>query len=413
MFLCFVYLSELYHSLRGTDTIEAMLIDISILLLLVIIVVRGRETGLVRQLCSAIGFVGGLFLGAAIQPYAMQYADTTLSRALMSLVITLGCALTLASLGEYAGAVIKHRIYRIMPLYKADSVLGSVSGVIAVLAGVWLLTPILSGMPSPGLQRALSNSFIVSRLHRSLPSAPEFIAGLDKLINPNGFPDVFAGLERQPLKPDAPLPSLGELQPAVQQTRASVVKLEGRGCGGIVEGSGFVAAANTVITNAHVVAGVARPVVVDTKGEHNARVIWFDSQLDMAVLRTDGLAGGPLKMTGSVAANSTPSVVVGYPGGGGFTASPSTVLDQFTARGRDIYNRNITNRSIYELKAHVIPGNSGGPLLNKDGTVIGLVFATSTTYENIGYALTMQPVISGLQQALQQNQPVSTGACAG
>jgi S1-C subfamily serine protease len=392
-----------------------MLVDIAIILLLLTIVVRGRETGLVRQAGSAAGFVGGLFLGAALQPYAMQYADTTLSRALMALTITLACALVLANLGEFLGTLLKIRIQKFMPLNKADAIGGSLAGVASLLAAIWLITPLLISLPSAGLQTALRKSYIVNGLKTSLPSAPGLISGLDRLINPNGFPDVFSGLEHKPLDPDTPLPSLGDLQPAVQQTRASVVKLEGRGCGGIVEGSGFVAAKDTVVTNAHVVAGVRKPVVIDTKGEHEATAIWFDSSLDMAVLKINdsgSLAGQPLSLDTAVKTNGTPSVVVGYPGGGGFTASPATILDQFTATGRDIYGRGLTARSIYEIRATVIPGNSGGPLIDKDGKVIGLVFATSTTYNNVGYVLTLKPVADNLSKALQQDNPVATGSCA-
>lgn len=390
-----------------------MLVDIAIVILLLSIIARGRETGLVRQAGSAAGFVGGLFIGAWLQPYVMQYADTTLSRALMALTVALGCALVLASIGEYIGGTIKRHIRSLTVVNKADAIGGSLAGVISLLAAVWLFTPVLTGLPSPGLQQALRNSAIVSNLTRSLPSAPEFISSIDRLINPNGFPDVFAGLERQPLDPDAPLPSLGELRPAVEQARASIVKLEGRGCGGIVDGSGFVAADNIIITNAHVVAGVRQPTVVDTNGRHTATVIGFDPDLDMAVLRTSGLAGKPLIMNTSSQRNGTPGVVVGYPGGGGFTASPATILDQFVATGRDIYGRGSTERNVYEIRADIIPGNSGGPLLDKQGQVIGLVFAESVSYEDIGYTLTLEPVVEGLQQAMQRDQAISTGACAG
>jgi len=389
-----------------------MFVDIIIVILLLSIIIRGRDTGLVRQLTSATGFMAGLFVGAALQPYAMQYADTTLSRAALALTVTIGCALVLANIGEYFGAMAKVRISRLMSLNKADAIGGSAIGVVFLLAAVWLISPILTSLPSPSLQQALKHSYIVGTLDQSLPSAPEFISSIDRLVNPNGFPDVFAGFERQPLDPNTPLPSLGEMQAAVQQTRNSIVKLEGRGCGGTVEGSGFVAATNIVITNAHVVAGVKRPTIIDTKGQHDATVIWFDKDLDIAVLRTSGLAGDALAMDPTILDNGSPTVVVGFPGGGNFNANPATILDNFTANGRDIYGRGNTARSIYEVRAAIIPGNSGGPLLNKDGAVVGVVFAESTTHDDIGYTLTLDPVISALNQATQQNVAVATGSCA-
>lgn len=391
-----------------------MLVDVIIVLLLVSIVARGRETGLVRQLCSALGFVSGLFLGAALQPFALQYTDTTTSRATVALTLTIGCALLLANIGEYIGAWLKQRIRYSLPLNNADGIGGSVAGAASLLAIVWLVAPILAGLPAPGIQRSVSNSYIVSVLDSRLPSAPDFVSSVGRLINPNGFPDVFAGLEREPVDLNAPLPSLGEMQPAVQAARASVVKIEGRGCGGVVDGSGFVAAKGLVITNAHVVAGVSKPSIVDANGLHDATVIWFDPQLDMAVMRTTGnLAGGPLQMDATTLENGTPAVVLGYPGGGNFTPSPATVLDNFTATGRDIYGRGRTERSVYELRADIIPGNSGGPMIGKNGQVVGLVFAESTTYDDIGYSLTMDRVIQEFQQAQASKQSVSTGACAG
>jgi S1-C subfamily serine protease len=104
--------------------------------------------------------------------------------------------------------------------------------------------------------------------------------------------------------------------------------------------------------------------------------------------------------------------VLGYPGGGNFNAGPAAVMDQILARGRDIYGQGRTLRSIYEIQAAVVPGNSGGPLIAKDGSVIGVVFAESTTYDHVGYALTTPKVIDEINQAKQNNQPVSTGQCA-
>jgi S1-C subfamily serine protease len=389
-----------------------MLVDFLIGIMLAASIIRGHKIGFICQLFLAIGFATGLFIGAALQPHAMSYADTVLSRALLSLVITLGLAMVVGRIGESVGLGIKLRIQPHLTANKIDAILGSAASVITFLGVVWLLAPVVSSLPSTGVQQALRNSSVIRTLNQAVPSAPKFISSIERLINPNGFPDVFTGLDRAPLKPDAPLPSLGELQTAVEQSRASVVKLEGRGCGGIVEGSGFVAADGVVITNAHVVAGVTRPSVIDTAGQHSAQVIGFDSNLDIAVLRVDGLVGKPLPIDTKLAARETASVVLGYPGGNGFTASPSVILDQFEAEGRDIYGKGVTNRSIYELKADIIPGNSGGPLLNRNGEVIGVIFAESTAYEDIGYALTTDAVAKTLQQALQQNQSVGTGTCA-
>jgi S1-C subfamily serine protease len=110
--------------------------------------------------------------------------------------------------------------------------------------------------------------------------------------------------------------------------------------------------------------------------------------------------------------SGTPAAVLGYPGGGPFNAGPAAVLDEFEASGHNIYDSGVTLRSVYEIQATVIPGNSGGPLVGVNGEVIGVVFAESTTYNHVGYALTMSKVISEIKQASNNQQTVSTGACA-
>jgi len=124
------------------------------------------------------------------------------------------------------------------------------------------------------------------------------------------------------------------------------------------------------------------------------------------------LAGPPLTLNANNAAPGTPAAVLGYPGGGPFNAGPAAVLDEFEASGHNIYDTGLTLRSVYEIQATVIPGNSGGPLVAENGKVIGIVFAESTTYNHVGYALTMSKVISEIQQASHNHTAVSTGACA-
>jgi S1-C subfamily serine protease len=387
-----------------------VIVDVIIAVLILSALMRGRELGLVRQLFSAVGFFGGLFLGAVLQPHIIGIATSALSRAVLALGITIGCALMLLTLGEYLGVLLKHKLMR-LKLNRIDVVLGSVAGGLTILLTIWLLAPVLVTMPFPGLQQAVRSSWIVARIDRTLPSAPDVFSSLGHVIYPNGFPQVFTGLEPS-LPTNTPLPDLGSLNTAVKKDQASVVKIEGRGCGGIVEGSGFVAGKGFVVTNAHVVAGVSKPVVLDMNGEHSVTVVWFDQNLDLAVLRVGNLAGSPLKIDTSHIDNGTPGAVLGYPGGGGFTADAAKVLDEFTAVGRNIYGQGHTSRNVYGVKANIIPGNSGGPLVERDGSVMGIVFAESTTYNQVGYALAMPQVVSELHQAETQNTPVSTGPCA-
>jgi S1-C subfamily serine protease len=123
------------------------------------------------------------------------------------------------------------------------------------------------------------------------------------------------------------------------------------------------------------------------------------------------LSGTPLAFTTATQATNTKAALLGYPGGGNFSASSAVILDNFLATGRNIYGQGETERDIYELDAHVIPGNSGGPLILSDGTVIGVIFAQSTKYQDIGYALTAYKVASEIATAKARNQVVANTSC--
>ncbi|HVA44656.1 MAG TPA: serine protease, partial [Acidimicrobiales bacterium] len=98
--------------------------------------------------------------------------------------------------------------------------------------------------------------------------------------------------------------------------------------------------------------------------------------------------------------------------GGNFNAQPAGVRQLFLAQGRNIYGTGLTNRFVYELQAIVRPGNSGGPLVEPSGLVIGVVFSTSATDPNVGYALASPSVLSRVQSNASDTTPVSTGSCA-
>ena len=388
-----------------------MLIDLLIVFVGIIACIRGKDIGFIRQVCATVGFFGGLFLGAALQPYTVSLVHSTTNKGAVTVLTTLGTALIFLTAAEYGGLVLKHHIIIGKKINVYDNAFGSVLGVISILFSVWLGSSILKSYPSAAVQTALNDSAIITLLDRELPGAPALIASLGRLVDPNGFPQVFIGSEPIP-RGDINLPSLGELGAAVNRDKDSIVKVAGEGCGGIVEGSGFVVGTNLVATNAHVVAGIRHPFVQDVNGNHSAQVVSFDPNLDFAVLRVSNLAGPPLTIATEPASEGTAAAVVGYPGGGDFKASPAAVLDSYKANGRNIYGRGSTTREVYELRADVIPGNSGGPLIDTSGLVIGVIFAESTSYEHVGYALTPPAVLKQIASAERQTAAVSNGRCA-
>lgn len=386
--------------------------DVAIVLLTMTALVLGIELGLVRQVFSASGLLVGLFLGAWLQGFIVNSVQTPSSKAFLTVMVIASCTILGMSIGEVVGHILKQKVHesRVRVLEKADRASGAIVGATVLLLIVWLCASIFARTPIVMLQQQLKGSVIISQLNHTLPEAPNVVARLGHLIAPNGFPDVFEGLEPR-VNTDKPLPSIGQLDPAVQKARASVVKISGKGCGGVSTGSGFIAAPDLVVTNAHVVAGVAKPTIIDANGQHVATVAWFDPKMDVAILRSPALTAAPLAMAGAIAANGTAAAVLGYPGGGDFSAEPASVLDSFVATGRDIYNQETIRRQVYSLKANVVQGNSGGPVINQDGTVIGLIFAKSATYGQVGYALTMQQVIDALEQASTATGQANTGGC--
>jgi S1-C subfamily serine protease len=386
------------------------IIDVLIVIFALASLARGFRIGLVRQAGSTIGFIFGLFVGSWASLFLVDLFSSSITKSLVSLLTVLMGGFLFMALGEMAGVWLKLRLHVYKPLDEVDGGLGSVMAAITVVFAVWLGAAILVLGPPGGFQQALKSSRILSSLNSHLPPATQLLSSLNKLIDPNGFPQVFRGLEPNP--GTAKLPDLGSFNAVVKSTQPSVVKVEGTGCGGIVEGSGFVVSGDDIATNAHVIAGVRNPKVIDSNGIHNTKVVWFNPDVDLAVLQVDHLAGKPLAINDTALDNGTPGVVLGYPGGGNFDAEPAAIIDHFTALGRNIYGHGVTSRDVYSLQAHVIPGNSGGPVIGADGRVLGIVFATSTQYNNVGYALTGHQVAGELAQATQSTTAKDTGACS-
>lgn len=387
-----------------------MLIDLIIVAALIYSVARNWHSGFLRQFWAAFGFFGGLIVGRWMTNLTLTITHNPADRALITIITMFGMAIFGLSIGEYVGIKLKYKWLN-SKINPVDNVLGSLFTLVAVLLSIWLIASVITRVPSPTVKTEINRSKIIAALNNILPPAPTLISELSHLIDPNGFPDVFVGNEPIP-RGNISLPLLGDFQTAVNADRYSVDRIQGLGCGGIVSGSGFVVAPGLVATNAHVVAGIANPYVEDVNGRHRAEVILFDPELDFAVLKTNNLAGAPLSIDSADQSPGTQGVVLGYPGGGSFSAGPSAILDEFNASGRDIYGSGLTVRAVYELQADIIPGNSGGPLIEKNGAVMGVVFAKSTTYQNVGYALAMAKVNSEVHQAEGSTTAVSTGQCA-
>src|ERR1700744_4087683 len=167
------------------------------------------------------------------------------------------------------------------------------------------------------------------------------------------------------------------------------------------------------MTNAPVVAGGAQQqTVTTTAGQRlDATVVFYDPQVDVAVLYVPGLNLSPLHFPGQANPGDN-AVVAGYPlDATRLHAVPARIGGIQNAQGPNIYQTTTVTRQIYEIRAVVESGNSGGPLLSPQGTVDGVVFAAAVGVSNTGFALTANQVAADARVGAQSTGPVSTEGC--
>jgi len=383
-------------------------VDLIVLAVVISAIAHGLRVGASVQIASFAGLWGGLAIGAALAPKLSALASTTPARAVVALVTLFGSVSLLSALFRMVAVRLWSKA-KSPGLVRADLGLGAVIGGGSMLLVTWLVASMLATVPLPTLTSPLQRSVILRAMDRVMPPAPSIFSRIQRVLDPAGFPNVFAQFEPPPASP-LPVPSDPALRTAVARAGPSTVKILDTACGELIEGSGFVVGHDEVVTNAHVVAGSVSQAVEDRSGSHRAYAIAFDPKLDIAVLHVSGLSAPRLPITGTVVARGTQGAVLGYPGDGPFRVTPAAVLREETAVGRDIYGSSLTARDIYELNADVREGNSGGPLVDRRGVVIGVVFARSARTSGVGYALTTPPVLQRVNQATGAR--VETGPCA-
>jgi S1-C subfamily serine protease len=385
------------------------IVDIVVLAVVALAAIRGLRLGAIVQVLSFGGLFIGLYLGALLASVTVDWVHSPSMRTVVALVTMLVVGALGGAAGRVVGSTLFARVHR-GKLGLIDSVLGMGVGAVASLLVVWLLASTLANSSWDSLNASIANSRIIRSIDNALPAPPSVFSRVQSFLSAEGFPPVFAQLAPASAGPVS-LPGNAALQAAVNHAGPSTVKIVGEGCGQIQEGSGFVVAPGLVVTNAHVIAGIAHPMVEDGTGSHPTTVLSFDSSFDLAVLRVDGLQDPALALDPAQVTRGTQGAVLGYPGGGPFTVDPAGVMAGFDAEGRDIYGRGLTLRNVYEIQAVVRPGNSGGPLVETDGEVVGVVFSRSTTNSDVGYALASPGVLSRVEAAAGSTHAVGTGPC--
>lgn len=388
------------------------LVDLGVLLLAGLAAFRGWRRGFLSQLFEFGGGLLGLIAGLALGPEAARtFADGPGAQALISIATVF----VMLSVGQAVGFVLGHRFglfARRARLGAFDSAFGAGLSVVVTLIAFWLLGALLIQGPSKPLAKALQKSETLAFMNDSMPPPPDLLAYVREYLNTSGFPQVFAGLPR-PVGPPVKLPSNAEAQKAAARAEGSLVRIVVPACGGTQLGSGWIAAPETVVTNAHVVSGGETVTVQDPAGDHSGTVVVFDPKTDVAVLHVEGLSGPPLQLETTEQERGTTGATLGYPGArdGTLVVKRAAVQAQYTATGKDIYGRADATREVYELRSPVRQGDSGGPFVLSGGAVAGVVFAASTTDEGIGYALTATEVQDEIQAGARRTEPVGTGRC--
>jgi S1-C subfamily serine protease len=389
-------------------------VDLILIVLIIMFAVNGYRQGFVVGALSFVGFFGGALVGLQLAPLVVEHVDSAFMRVAISLAAVFGLAVGGQALAAWAGTKLQSSIST-PGGRKADSIGGVFVSVVALLLVAWMVAGPLGSSTVPSVNRAVRNSAIITGIDRIMPNqARVFYNGLRDTIASGAFPNVFGDLTptraRQVNPPDPALIN----SKAVALAQGAVVKITGTApsCRRKIEGSGFIFAPQHVMTNAHVVAGTQGPVSVQLGGAtRSGRVVFYDPELDLAVIDVPGLTGTVLNWAGSDAATGDDAVVIGYPLNGPFTAVSARIRDKSEVRGPDIYNSQTVVRQVYSIRSTVKSGNSGGPLLDPNGALLGVIFAAALDDPETGFALTANVARPVADSNATRTDAVDTGAC--
>jgi S1-C subfamily serine protease len=367
----------------------------------------GYRLGFLARIFSWAGLALGAIVADRFLPKVIGFFSA--SDPQIRLIAAISFLVGASMLGQGLGMALGSLLHAALPLgagmRQGDRVAGSALGVVGVLTAIWVLTPALAAVPGWPAE-VTRESAVVRVVHDLAPDPPETMQALRRFVQDGTFPAVFNELRAAP---DPGPPPIDGLPEAVhQRVVQSTVKVTGEACRRIQEGSGFAAKADMVLTNAHVVAGERLPRVQTFQGkELPATVVLFDPERDLALLRVPGLNQAPLPV--ATAKEGQTGAVYGHPGGGPLRPAPAVISQELIAVGRDIYDRKETKREIFVLGANLRPGDSGGALVDKAGSVVGVAFAIAPDKPGVSYALTdkeLRPVL-----AIPSAAGVSTGGC--
>jgi S1-C subfamily serine protease len=386
-------------------------LDIAIIGVALIAAISGWRSGALGSLMSFIGVVLGAIAGVMLAPHVVGLVDSPRGKLFTALLLILA----LVVVGEVAGVVLGRAVrgsIRSGPVRVIDSLIGVGLQLLVVLVAAWLLGSPLTTSNQTSLAAAARDSKVITEVDKYAPNWLRAVPNrVSALLNTSGLPEVL-----EPLRP--PVPAVDEPDASladslvVAKSRPSVVKIRGvaSSCQKVLEGTGFVIAPNRVMSNAHVVAG-SDSVTVEADGKtYDATVVSYDPDADISILDVPTLPQQPLVFADQPAKTGTDAVVLGFPGGGDFVATPARVREIIELSGPDIYKSKTVNREVYTIRGIVRQGNSGGPMINRAGQVIGVVFGAGVDDNDTGFVMTTDEVSRQLAR-IGNTSKVPTGAC--
>jgi uncharacterized membrane protein required for colicin V production len=358
----------------------------------------GWKKGLLASALSVAGIVLGAWLGSRLAPSLLQGGHSSPYTPLAALAGAAVGAILLETLGTLAGTSLRSRI-RKPRVNTVDSFGGLALGAFAGLAIVWVLGAVALLLPGQAdLRHGAQQSALLRRLNE--------VVSPEKVLNALARIDPFPAITGPAAPVTPPDPRLAHA-PGVRSAAPSVVRVLGTACGVGVEGTGWTARADLVVTAAHVVAGQRDTIVELQSGARlPAQAVAFDSRNDVAVLHVDGLGLRPLRL---VSPRSGAAVaVLGFPENGPFTATPARIGRTSVVLAEDAYGKGPVTRTITSLGGLVRHGDSGAPAVDANGAVESTIFAARLRTIG-GYGVPDSVVRKTLDSA---RAPVTTGDCA-
>ncbi|MGJ9373356.1 MarP family serine protease [Nesterenkonia sp. CF4.4] len=386
--------------------------SIALDVILVVVLLGFLISGLRKGVWATLGGVFGFLVGATAAFFAIPLVASWVPDPLWRVVAVIAAAVVLVAaghgLGAAAGAEVQ-RMFNSRAVRGLSSLVGGVANVVVAMFVIALLSFSISAMGFPTVNQAMKQSTVLTTIDSAVPEQAEsWFAQVRSAVLDSDIPEI-ARLVPEP----AELPEDQDLNDAGLASAASVGRITGvaEQCGQSQSGSGFAVSPTRVLTNAHVIAGVAEPAVEMPDGEVlTGRAVHFDPASDLALIAVDGLDVAPLEISEGVDVGDS-GYVMGYPAGGPFSAGSAVVQAQDVSQVNNIYGSSPTSLEIFQLGADVQQGNSGGPLIDTSGDVAGVVFARAVEGSNVGFAITADQAGDVLTDPDRYSETVSTGQC--